>query len=94
MAGLQASLGRGQWGLSDQPEPHRGLDPGVVGLFAFLPVLTLSYSESRCKLEAEGTAPGGTGPTSGCLVLTYAQQNICVENNPISQSGSLRPREQ
>lgn len=59
MAGLQASLGRGQWGLSDQPEPHRGLDPGVVGLFAFLPVLTLSYSESRCKLEAEGTAPGG-----------------------------------
>lgn len=34
----------------------------------------------------------GVGLTSGCLILTYAKQNICVENNPISQADSLRPR--
>lgn len=58
--------------------PTEGWIQGLLGFFMILIILTLSYSESIRKLEAERTAlgveGGGTGPTSGCLVLTYAKQ--------------------
>lgn len=65
--------------------PTEGWIQGLLGSSALLPILALSYSESSCKLEAERTSGGAdTGPNSGCLILTYEKQKICVENNPIS----------